>query len=83
MWLPHRLYEAVPAICLTIGGLILAGALYIGFGSRSAPLYLFVALGCFAYGASLMWLRHRYRRPRPGFKQETQNAVESAARQVH
>lgn len=83
MWLPHRLYEAVPTICLTIGGLIVAGALYIGFGSRSAPLYLFVALACIGYGAAIMWLRHRYRRPRPARQAESENAIESAARQVH
>ena len=83
MWLPYRLYEAVPVICLSIGGLFVAGALYIGFGSRSAPLYLFVALCCTGYGAAIMWLRHRYRRPRPGRHAESQSPLEAAARQVH
>lgn len=86
MWLPHRLYEAVPTICLAIGGSFVVGALYVGFETRSAPLYLLAAFGCIAYGASIMWLRHRFRRPRrPGLKdlkEETQ-AIEAAARQVH
>jgi hypothetical protein len=85
MWLPHRLYEAVPTICLAIGGMFVVGALYIGFETRSALLYLLASLSCIAYGASIMWLRHRYRRPRPGLKdlkEETQ-AIEAAARQVH
>jgi hypothetical protein len=83
MWLPHRLYEAVPSICLAIGGLFVAGALFIGFETRAAPLYLLAALSCIAYGTSIMWLRHRYRRPRPVLKQEAENAIEVAARQVH
>jgi hypothetical protein len=83
MWLPHRLYEAVPTICLAIGGLFVVGALYSGFESRFAPLFLVAALACIAYGASIMWLRHRYRRPRPVLKQEAENAIEVAARQVH
>jgi hypothetical protein len=83
MWLPHRMYEAVPTICLAIGGLFLAGALYLGFETRSAPLCLLVSLACIGYGAAIMWLRYRYRRPRPVLKQETQNPIEVAARQVH
>ncbi len=82
MWLPHRLYEAVPKICFLVGGLILAGALYVGFGSRFAPLYLFVALACMAYGASIMWLRYRYRRPRPS-RGTDESPIVSAARQIH
>ncbi len=82
MWLPHRLYEAVPKIFFAVGGSILAGALYIGFASRSAPFYVFVALGCIAYGASIMWLRYRYRRPRPSPGVD-ESPIESAARKFH
>ena len=83
MWIPYRLYEALPKIYIGVGGLVLASALYFGFDSRSLFAYLFVALGCFAYGASIMWQRYRYRRPRPVSAAERDSTVISLARKIH
>lgn len=83
MWLPYRLYEALPRIYLAVGGVALAAALYVGFNSRSVLLYLLVALGCGVYGASIMWLRYRYRRPRRVSVTEIDNTVIKMARRFH
>ncbi len=83
MWIPYRLYEALPKIYISVGGLVLAGALYVGFDSRSLFIYLFVAFGCIAYGASIMWLRYRYRRPRPVSAAERDSTVVSLARKIY
>lgn len=83
MWIPYRLYEALPRIYLVVGGVLLAGALYFGFERRSVLIYLFVALACIAYGASIMWLRYRYRRPRPVAGAEGDNTLITMARRFH
>jgi hypothetical protein len=83
MWIPYRLYEALPRICVSIGGLVLALALYLGFDNRSLLFYLFVAFGCMVYGASIMWLRYRYRRPPPAPVTDGEDPMVSMARRFH
>jgi hypothetical protein len=84
MWIPYRLYEALPKIYVAAGGLVLAGALYAGFVSRSVLVYLLVALACVGYGASITWLRYRYRRPRPVVASvDGDNTIIAMARRFH
>lgn len=39
MWLPTRLYEALPTLYVVIGLTFLAGSLYIGLNHKLAPMY--------------------------------------------
>lgn len=46
MWIPNKLYEALPAIYLTIGVSLILGALYIGISHGLMLGYLMLGAGC-------------------------------------
>lgn len=64
MWIPTKLYEALPAIYLAVGVSINVCALYIGVGHALMPVYLFVGTGCVAAGVVVMTIRHHARADR-------------------
>ena len=50
MWVPIKLHDALPAIYLTSGILIILGALYIGIDDGLMIGYLIVGLACVVAG---------------------------------
>jgi len=61
MWLPTKLYEALPLLYATIGALFLMGALYIGVGQGLMPVYMAIGLSCVIAGIYVTYLRYNAR----------------------
>lgn len=61
MFLPKRLYEALPAIYIAIGVLLILGSTYIGLGHGPGLGYFAIGLASLCAGAIVTCIRHRAR----------------------
>ena len=61
MWIPVKTYEALPALYLTVGALIILGALYIGASHGLMPGYMLLGLSCVIAGVLVRNIRHNAR----------------------
>lgn len=69
MWIPTKLYEALPAIYVAMGVSITLGAVYIGISDQLMLGYLLLGAACVMAGIFIKSLRSNARsnehRPRP------------------
>jgi hypothetical protein len=61
MWLPTKIYESLPVLYVTVGALLLLGALYIGVGHGLMPGYMALGLSCIIGGMFVTYIRHKAR----------------------
>lgn len=61
MWLPTKIYESLPVLYVTVGALLLLGALYIGVGHELMPGYMAVGVACVIGGMFVTYIRHKAR----------------------
>ena len=61
MYLPKKIYEALPAAYISTGTLFILGAAYIGFGHWTMTGYLAVGLSCVYAGLTVSSIRRRQR----------------------
>jgi hypothetical protein len=61
LFLPRKIYEALPAAYIAVGALFIVGATYIGIGHRPMVGYLAVGLGCILAGVAVSSIRRRER----------------------
>ena len=61
IFLPRKLYEALPAAYVSVGALLILGAVYIGLGHRPMIGYLAVGLSCIIAGVTVNIVRRRGR----------------------
>ena len=63
MWIPEKLYEALPAIYFAIGAALIGGSIYVGVDS--GPMLGYLVLGSMCISAGIV-VRDRRRRTRLG-----------------
>ena len=61
MFLPKKIYEALPAAYISVGLMFILGAVYIGIGYRPMVGYLAVGLSCILAGVTVNSIRRRVR----------------------
>ena len=61
IFLPKKIYEALPAAYISVGTLFILGAVYIGIGYGPMLGYLAVGLSCILAGATVNSIRRRER----------------------
>lgn len=61
MWLPTKVYKSLPLLYVTIGALLLLGALYIGVGYGLMPGYVTIGLLCIIAGTYVTYIRWKAR----------------------
>ena len=61
MWIPAKTYEALPALYLTVGVLIILGAIYIGASHGLMPGYMLLGLSCVIAGVLVRNIRRNAR----------------------
>ena len=61
MFLPKKLYEALPAAYISVGTLFILGAVYIGIDYRPMVGYLAVGLSCILAGVTVIGIRRNER----------------------
>lgn len=61
IYLPDKLYEALPAAYVSIGGLFVLGSAYIGIGHWTSVGYLAMGLTCIFAGVKVHRIRRRER----------------------
>jgi len=61
MWLPTKIYESLPVLYVTIGALLLLGALYIGVDQGLMPGYMALGWSCMIGGLFVTYIRHKAR----------------------
>ena len=61
IFLPKRIYEALPAAYVSVGTLFILGAVYIGLGHSPMVGYLTVGLSCIFAGVTVYSIRRRER----------------------
>ena len=61
MWIPTKLYEALPALYVTIGVSITLGAVYIGISDETMLGYLILGAACVMAGIFVKSLRSKAR----------------------
>jgi len=61
MWIPTRTYEALPALYLTAGALIVLGAIYIGASHGIMPGYILLGVSCMIAGVAVWNIRRNAR----------------------
>ncbi len=61
VFLPGKIYEALPAAYISVGMLFILGAVYIGIGYGPMVGYLAVGLSCILAGATVNSVRRRER----------------------
>jgi len=68
MWIPTRLYEALPALYAATGVSIMLGAFYIGLDYGPMQAYLILGSGCVMAGIMVKTMRNKARsvRIKPG-----------------
>jgi len=59
--LPKKVYESLPVLYVTIGALLLLGALYIGVGHGLMPGYVALGSSCVIAGLYVTHIRHKAR----------------------
>ena len=65
IYLPKRIYEALPVAYISLGILFILGAVYIGISHWPMAGYLTVGLSCIFAGVAVGSIRHR-ERSKPG-----------------
>ena len=61
IFLPEKIYEALPAAYISVGTLFVLGAVYIGLGHGPMVGYLAVGLSCIFAGVTVNSTRRRER----------------------
>lgn len=61
MWIPTKTYEALPALYVTVGALIVLGAMYIGASHELMPGYMLVGALSMAAGVVVRNIRRNAR----------------------
>ena len=61
MWIPEKLYEALPAIYFAIGAALIGGSIYIGVDRGPELGYLVLGSMCLSAGVVVRDTRHRAR----------------------
>lgn len=61
IFLPTKIYEALPAAYISIGTLFIAGAAYIGIGHGLVAGYLGVGVSCILAGVTVNGVRRKKR----------------------
>lgn len=61
MYLPTKIYEALPTAYMSVGTLFILGATYIGIGHGPAIAYLAVGLSCILAGVTVAGIRRKER----------------------
>jgi hypothetical protein len=61
IWLPTKIYESLPVLYVTVGALLLLGALYIGVDHGLMPGYVALGLSCMLGGMCVTYIRRRAR----------------------
>lgn len=61
MWLPTKIYESLPVLYVTVGALLLLGALYIGVDHELMPGYMAVGVACVIGGMFVTYIRRKAR----------------------
>ena len=61
VFLPKKIYEALPAAYISVGSLFILGAAYIGIGHAPMVGYLAVGLSCILGGVTVTGIRRRER----------------------
>ena len=65
LWLPPRVYAAIPWIYLGAGTTALLGGLYLPDWVWTFPYMVLLGLACLHVGITIASMRHRRRNPRP------------------
>ena len=61
IWIPTKIYESLPVLYVTVGALLLLGALYIGVDHGIMPGYVALGSSCMLGGMYVTYIRHRAR----------------------
>ena len=61
MWIPTRIYEALPAAYVTVGLTFLIGALYVGVSHQLWLVYMVTGIVCVFGGVVITGIRHNAR----------------------
>ena len=61
MWIPEKLYEALPAIYFAIGAALIGGSIYVGVDRGPELGYLVLGSMCIGAGVVVRDTRHRAR----------------------
>ena len=61
MWIPRKIYEGLPALYLTLGVLLVLGAVYIGVSHGLMPGYALLGLSCMIAGMLVRNIRRNAR----------------------
>lgn len=61
MWIPKALYDHAPLFWLLLGGLFVAGAVYLGFDSGLRIVYYVLGIFCIGQALWTFVARRRYR----------------------
>ena len=61
MWIPTRIYEGLPMLYLTVGALLILGAVYIGVSYGLMPGYAILGLSCMIAGMLVRSIRRSAR----------------------
>lgn len=64
MWIPTKLYEALPAIYFAIGVAFISGALYVGVNDTPMIVYLILGSLCIGAGTAVADRRSKARSER-------------------
>jgi hypothetical protein len=68
MYLPTKIYEALPKIYLAVGALFILGAVYIGIDHGPMVGYSVVGLSCIVAGVLVHKIRRRARSDSESFE---------------
>ena len=68
MFLPEKIYEALPATYVMVGSSLVLGAAYIGIDQSLMVGYLAVGLSCILAGVMVAGIRRRERSKEPGIQ---------------
>ncbi len=61
MWLPRKLYEALPSLYIVIGAMLFAGTFYVGLDHLLMIGYLVVGALCVTVGVVVKAVRRKAR----------------------
>ena len=61
MWIPEKLYEALPAIYFAIGAMLIGGSIYVGVDRGLVLGYLILGSMCIGAGVVVRETRYRAR----------------------
>jgi hypothetical protein len=64
MWIPTKIYEALPAIYFAVGASLIGGALYLGVSHGPGIGYLILGSLCIGAGVVVSSFRHSARNGR-------------------